>query len=235
VVLSEEGRRGTLTIPGAWGAGNWHTGAFDPETGIYYAVSLTLPSVRAVSSTKGNEAATMDYAGAPGAAQQGPGTPGFIQGLGPQVQGLPIVKPPYGRITALNLKTGDLAWMVPNGDGPRNHPLLKDLNLPPLGIPNRPAPLLTRTLLFVGEGSDAVIGTPQVDWAWGKKFRAYDKASGKVIAEIELPSGTTSGPMTYLHKGKQYIVVPVGDKNHTAEFVALAIPDAKPPTSGRAR
>jgi quinoprotein glucose dehydrogenase len=168
LVLSEEGKRGTLTIPGAWGAGNWHTGAFDPETGMYYAVSLTLPSVRAVSSTKGIEGATMDYAGAVGVGQQPPGTPGFIQGLGPQVQGLPIVKPPYGRITAFNLKTGDLAWMVPNGDGPRSHPLLKDLNLPPLGIPNRPAPLLTRTLLFIGEGSDAVIGTPQVEWAWGK-------------------------------------------------------------------
>ena len=142
------------------------------------------------------------------------------------------MKPPYGRITAFNLKTGDLAWMVPNGDGPRNHPLLKDLNLPPLGIPNRPAPLLTRTLLFVGEGSDSVIGTPQVEWAWGRKFRAYDKATGKVLFEMDLPSGTTSGPMTYMHKGKQDIVVPVGDKNHKAEFVALGISDAKPATSG---
>ena len=232
LVFSEEGKRGTLTIPGAWGAGNWHTGAFDPETGMYYAVSLTLPSVRSVSSTKGIDAATMDYAGAVGVGQQRAGTPGFIQGLGPQVEGLPIVKPPYGRITAFNLKTGDLAWMVANGDGPRHHPLLKDLKLPPLGIPNRPAPLLTRTLLFVGEGSDAVIGTPQVDWAWGRKFRAYDKATGKVLWDIELPSGTTSGPMTYMHKGKQFIVVPVGDKNHKSEFVALGIPDAKAATGG---
>ena len=68
--------------------------------------------------------------------------------------------------------------MVANGDGPRNHPLLKELNLPPLGVPNRPAPLLTKTLLFLGEGSNAVIGTPQTDWGWGKKFRAYDKATG---------------------------------------------------------
>ena len=146
--------------------------------------------------------------------------------------GLPIVKGPYGRITAYNLRTGDLAWMVANGDGPRNHPLLKDLKLGPLGVPNRPAPLLTKTLLFIGEGSNSVIGTPQVDWAWGKKFRAFDKATGAVIAEIELPSGTTGAPMTYLHKGKQYIIVPIGARDHPAEFVALGLGDGKPTTAG---
>jgi quinoprotein glucose dehydrogenase len=65
-------------------------------------------------------------------------------------------------------------------------------------------------LLFLGEGSNSVIGTPQVDWAWGRKFRAYDKATGKVLGEMDLPSGTTGAPMTYMHKGKQCIVVPVG-------------------------
>ena len=225
-----DGKKGTLTIPGAWGAGNWHTGAFDPETGMYYAVSLTLPGVRAVVSTKGNSTATMDYAG-PGPSQQ-TNAPGFVQGLGPQVQGLPIVKPPYGRITAFNLNSGDQVWMVANGDGPRDHPLLKDLHLPPLGVPNRPAPLVTKTLLFIGEGSDSVIGTPQVSWGWGKKFRAYDKATGQVVWETELPSGTTGAPMTYMHKGKQYIVVPVGAKDHPAEFVALAIGDSRPPSVG---
>jgi quinoprotein glucose dehydrogenase len=233
--LAVEGvTRGTLTIPGAWGAGNWHTGAFDPETGMYYAVSLTLPGIRGVSSTKGNAEATMDYAGGGGGGggRGGPPQPaGTVNGLGPQVMGLPIVKGPYGRITALNLRTGDLAWMVANGDGPRNHPLLKDLKLPPLGVPNRPAPLLTKTLLFVGEGSDAVIGTPQVEWGWGRKFRAYDKATGAVIAEIELPSGTTGAPMTYLHKGKQYIVIPGGARNHPAVFGALAVADGKLPTA----
>src|ERR1700704_7034459 len=152
--------------------------------------------------------------------------------MGPQ--GLPLLKPPYARITALDLNAGEKLWMVANGDGPRNHPLLKDLHLPPLGIPNRAAPLVTKTLLFIGEGSDAVIGTPQVDWAWGKKFRAYDKATGKVVAEVELPSGTTGAPMTYMHKGKQYILVPVGAKDHPAEFVALGLSDVKPSTAGGA-
>jgi glucose dehydrogenase len=229
-----DGKRGTFTVPGAWGAGNWHTGAFDPETSMYYAVSLTLPGVRAVSSTAGNATATMEYAGGAGGQQQ-TNAPDFVQGLGPQVKGLPVVKPPYGRITAFNLNSGDQVWMVANGDGPRDHPLLKELHLPPLGVPNRPAPLVTKTLLFIGEGSDAVIGTPQVSWGWGRKFRAYDKATGKVVWETELPSGTTGAPMTYMHKGKQYIVVPVGAKDHPAELVALAVGETKQTSAGEGR
>jgi PQQ enzyme repeat len=111
--------------------------------------------------------------------------------------------------------------MAANGDGPRNHPLLKHLNLPPLGIHGRPAPLVTKTLLFLGEGSDTIGGIPQD--GWGKKFRAYDKATGKVVWETELPSGTTGGPMTYLVNGKQYIIVPIGGRDYPAEWVALGI------------
>ena len=202
--------RGTLMLPGSWGAANWNTGAFDPETGFYYAVSASLPgpSNRAIKKMT-NPEATMEYASV---------------GTAPDIEGLPIIKGPYGRITAMDLKTGTQAWMVANGDGPRHHPLLKGLNLPPLGVPNRPAPLLTKTLLFLGEGSNAVSGTPQTDWGWGRTFRAYDKATGAVIWETLLPSGTTGGPMTYMLKGKQYIVVPVGSRNEPAEYVALALP-----------
>jgi quinoprotein glucose dehydrogenase len=135
-----------------------------------------------------------------------------------------LVKPPYGRITAIDLNKGEVRWMVANGDGPRNHPLLKDLKLPPLGVPNRPAALVTKTLLFLGEGSDVISGAWEYDWAWGKKFRAYDKATGAVIWETELPSGTTGGPMTYMAAGKQYIVVAVGDRATPPELVALALP-----------
>src|SRR5262245_10087922 len=202
--------RGTLMLPGSWGAANWNTGAFDPETGFYYAVSASLPgpSNRAIKKMT-NPEATMEYASV--------GSP-------PDIEGLPIIKGPYGRITAIDLKTGTHVWMVVNGDGPRHHPLLKDLNLPALGVPNRPAPLLTKTLLFLGEGSNAVSGTPQTDWGWGRMFRAYDKATGAVIWETTLPSGTTGGPMTYMLKGKQYIVVPIGSRNEPAEYVALALP-----------
>jgi quinoprotein glucose dehydrogenase len=202
--------RGTLMVPGSWGAANWNTGAFDPETGIYYAMSAILPgpSNRAIKKMTSPEA-TMEYASV---------------GTFPDIEGLPIIKGPYGRITAIDLNKGAEVWMAANGDGPRYHPLLKALNLPPLGVPNRPAAVVTKTLLFLGEGSNAVSGTPQTDWGWGKKFRAYDKATGKVLWETELPSGTTGGPMTYMLKGKQYIVVPIGSRSEPAEYVALALP-----------
>ena len=77
-----------------------------------------------------------------------------------------------------------------------------------------------------------MIGTPQVAWGWGKKFRAYDKATGQVVWETELPSGTTGAPMTYMHKGRQYIVVPIGAKDHPAEFVALALGDGRQSSAG---
>ena len=146
------------------------------------------------------------------------GTRDFVTGP----RGLPLFKPPYGRITAINLNTGDHVWMKPNGDGPRDHPAIQHLNLPPLGQPGRASPLVTKTLLFIGEGDPINIRTPP--GGGGKKFRALDKASGEVLWETEFPAGTTGAPMTYLYKGKQYIVVAIGSANHAAEFVALALP-----------
>jgi quinoprotein glucose dehydrogenase len=148
-------------------------------------------------------------------------------------QGLPLFKPPYGRITAYDMHEGEIEWQVANGNGPRNHPAIRHLNLPPLGNPGRAAPLLTKTLLFVGEGSPAMIvpsriqpGQPiETAPSYGEPyFRAYDKATGEVVAELELPAGTTGAPMTYMHGGKQYIVVAVGGPNAPPEFIALALP-----------
>jgi quinoprotein glucose dehydrogenase len=209
--LMADGKKGTYFLPGNWGAANWHTGAFDPETGIYYAVSHTWPGTYGLIPPT-DPKSTLKYVANGGAGR-----------AVPTIDGLPLVKPPYGRITALDINKGEQLWMVANGDGPRNHPLLKDLKLPPLGVPNRPAALVTKTLLFLGEGSDVISGAWQYDWAWGKKFRAYDKATGQVVWETELPSGTTGGPMTYMAAGKQYIVVAVGDRGTPPEFVALTL------------
>jgi quinoprotein glucose dehydrogenase len=221
------GPKGTLVQPGAWGSANWNTGAFDPDTGYYYAISQTLGPANRAAWKQTDQRATMEYAdfmpsperaGQP-ASQSPPSTVDAIS-----IDGLPIIKGPYGRVTAIDLNRGVHVWMKPNGDGPRSHPLLSDLNLPPLGYPNRPAPLLTKTLLFLGEGSNAVSGTAGADWTWGRKFRAYDKATGIVIWEMELPSGTTAGPMTYMVNGRQFIVVSVGARDHQPEYVALSLP-----------
>ena len=220
----ESGNQGTITVPDAWGSGNWHTGAFDPETGTYFAVSYANPGNLAIAPTD-SEFATMTHA----IPREAPGAP--------TIQGLPLVKPPYGRVTALNMNAGELEWSVANGDGPRDHPLLRDLDLPPLGIPNRPAPLVTKSLLFVGEGSDTVIGTvpggggayddPDTgydeSWRWGTVFRAYDKSTGAVVSEIDLGAGATGAPMTYMHEGKQYIVVAVSSRATEPEWVALGL------------
>jgi quinoprotein glucose dehydrogenase len=205
------GKKGTLMVPGVYGGGNWNTGAFDPETGVYYAVSHTIPTVYDLV-TANDPKATMEY-GIDFSRSAGRHT----DIAGPQ--GLPLTKPPYGRITAIDLNKGEHLWMAANGDGPRDHPLLKDLNLPPLGIPSRPAPLLTKTMLFIGEGSDAMFGG-----TGGKKFRAYDKTTGAVIWETDLPAGTTGAPMAYMFRGKQYIVVPIGGKDYTAEWIAFGLP-----------
>ena len=112
--------------------------------------------------------------------------------------------------------------MVPIGDGPRDHPRLKGLNLPPLGTQGRRAPLATKTLLFLGEGDHTAVRIPY--GGGGNKFRAYDKATGQVIWETEFPAGTTGAPMTYMVNGKQYIVVAIGGLEHPAELVALSLP-----------
>jgi mono/diheme cytochrome c family protein len=214
-----DGNKGTLVQPGGWGAGNWNTGAFDPETGMYYAVSMTQAGSFGLIKNP-DPKNPMLYGTGPL-----PGTPRQRQqqqaGGALSIDGLPIYKGPYGRITALDLNQGTIAWMVPNGDGPRDHPLIKDLHLPPLGTSGRPAPLLTKTLLFLGEASDAVMGRAGIPGP--AKFRAYEKTTGQVIWEKELPVGTTGGPVTYLANGKQYIVLPIGGKDYGAGWVALAI------------
>jgi quinoprotein glucose dehydrogenase len=144
------------------------------------------------------------------------------------------LKPPYGRITAIDLNRGEILWTVANGDGPRDHPLLKSLNLPPLGNPGRSSPLVTKSLLFVGEGDPIMVRAgsrlpPEMPigiapGAGGKKFRAYDKATGAVLWETELDAGTTGAPMTYMFEGKQYVIVPIGSADHEPEWIALSLP-----------
>jgi quinoprotein glucose dehydrogenase len=232
VVPSPEpgGIRGTLIMPGGWGAGNWHTGAFDPETGYYYAVSHTLPGISRAFKTEGEDATLQFATQARSNQRPGPGQGGGQMGPpwpGPDlsIDGFPIFKGPYGRITAIDMNRGEHVWTAANGDGPRHHPLVKDLNLPPLGIPGRAAPLLTRRLLFIGEGSDSLPGTNR-EGMFGNRFRAFDKMTGKVVWETELPpgSGTTGAPISYMHNGKQYVLVAIGGRKHDPEWVAYALP-----------
>jgi len=200
--------KGTIELPGSVGGADWTGAGLDPQTGILYVPSMTNPFV--ANLVPGNPQLTdLRYRASTRELLIGP-------------RGLPLLKPPYGRITAIDLNRGEQLWMVANGDGPRDHPLLKALNLPPLGHASRGAPLVTRTLLFAPDGDQTNTRTPP--GGGGTKFRALDKATGKTLWELDLGAGVTGAPMTYLHKGKQYVVAAIGGQNHPAEFVALSLP-----------
>jgi quinoprotein glucose dehydrogenase len=209
---SPEGTGGTIIVPGWVGGADWGGAAFDPETAVLYVPSVTAPITVGL----------MDQPAGRGNLRYVFKSRNYT--VGPQ--GLPLLKPPYGRITAIALNRGEHLWMVPNGDGPRNHPLLKHLNLPPLGQPGRVAPLLTKKLLFLGEGDPINLSTPV--GGGGNKFRAYDKTTGDVVWETELPAGTTGAPMTYQYRGRQYVVVAIGSTTHPGELMSFALPSKAP-------
>ena len=209
----EGGTQGTLMVPGSLGGANWPGGALDPESGYLYVQSATAPSV--ISLSPEPDISTMDYIRGGGLRLR--------QGGGPQ--GLPLFKPPWGRITAIDLNAGEIAWQVPNGDAPdyvKEHPALEGIDVGRTGRPDRGGLLVTRTLLFAGEGG----GMFAAFGSGGNRFRAHDKLTGEIVAEIELPANQTGLPMTYMHEGRQYIVVAVGARRHPSELVALALPDA---------
>ena len=133
------------------------------------------------------------------------------------------MKPPYGRITAYNMNSGDIAWQVANGetyDWIKNHPALKGVTIPKTGRADEGGIVVTKTLLFAGQGC----GLFRSGSGGSEMFYAYDKATGAVVHEMTLPGGTCGNPMTYAINGKQYIAVSVGSRTTTAEIVALALP-----------
>jgi len=163
---------------------------------------------------------------APGAAAAPAGRGGAEGGEGGgggglTVQGLPIIKPPYGRITAINLDRGDIVWQIPHGETPdaiKNHPALKGLSIPRTGQRGVAGTLVTKTLVIAGEPQ--VTTTPE---GRGAMLRAYDKATGREVGAVYMPSAQTGSPMTYLLNGRQYIVVAVGGPNFPGELVAYRL------------
>jgi quinoprotein glucose dehydrogenase len=209
-VISQEpnGKLGTIQVAGASGGANWNGAAFDPETGMLYVGSRSIAFVADLFAPDPKRS-DLNYRAGMREIFNGP-------------RGLPIMKPPYGRITAYNLNTGDQAWMVPNGDGPRNNPAIAALKLPPLGDATPSAVIVTKTLLFVTEADKSTPRSPVN--VGGTKFKALDKATGATLWSIDLAVGQNNTPMTYLHDGKQYVVVSVGSTDYPAELVALALP-----------
>jgi quinoprotein glucose dehydrogenase len=139
------------------------------------------------------------------------------------VQGLPLIKPPYGRITALDMNKGTLVWQIAHGDTPdniKNHPALKGLTIPRTGRQGRIGVLVTKTLAIAGEGGFATTATGQR----GAMLRAYDKMTGQDIGAVYMPAPQTGSPMTYLHNGKQYLVLAIAGAGYSGELLAFKLP-----------
>jgi quinoprotein glucose dehydrogenase len=175
-----------------------------------------------------NEPAAANVDGGRGQAPAGGGRGQAPAGRGAgggalSVQGLPLIKPPYGRITAIDLNKGDISWQVPHGDTPdnvKNHPALKGIDIPRTGRPGRIGVLVTKNLLIAGEGGFVTTANGQR----GAMLRAYDKATGTDAGAVYMPAPQTGSPMTYFYNGKQYILVAISGAAYTGELLAFKLP-----------
>ncbi len=232
VVSKAEGPIATLTLGALGPATSWPGGSYDPETGLLYVASESslrplglvppppgtsdLPYHQGAVLTGNGRAggagpATADGAGAPGAGDL-------------SVEGLPLVKPPYSRISAIDLTKGEIRWQVPHGATPdllRDHPALKGLDIPPTGRPgNNVGTLVTKTLVIAGEGNFG----PTPTGTRGAMLRAFDKATGAEVAALQMPAPQTGSPMTYMLGGRQYLVVAISGPGYSGELLALRVP-----------
>jgi quinoprotein glucose dehydrogenase len=228
---------------------NWKGGSYDPETHVAYVYStgaigsmgLVPPppgfsDMRYISgnalsgarltggsgSSAGGGRSVAGGAAAPAAAAEGAGTEAGGGGL--TVRGLPLGKPPYGRITAIDLDKGEIKWQIAHGETPdavKNHPALKGLDIPRTGQGGMAATLVTRTLLISGEPRAGMTSTG----VRGAMLRAYDKSTGKDVGAVYMPAPEGGGPMTYMFNGKQYIVLAVSGGAYSGELIAFKLPD----------
>lgn len=219
VVSNASGPLATLSNGPTNGGSNWPGGSFDPETHIVYlAATNASPSpLGLVVPAKG--VSDMNYvrgfAPAPG---------GGRGGASMSVQGLPLLKPPYGTITAINLDNGEFVWQVPHGETPdaiRNHEALKGLTIPRTGQAGYSGTLVTKTLVIAGDPEVTTVA-PR---ARSAVLRAYDKATGKEVGGVTIPAPQSGSPMTYAVNGKQYIVVAVSGGPYSGEYIAFRLPN----------
>jgi len=236
VVSKVDGPLATLYAPGPLGGANWPGGSFDPETHMLYVFSqggvgvyglINDPKISDMNFIQGIARPPAAAPAAGGTAATGaagaPAGRGGGGGGGLNVQGLPLWKPPYGRITAIDLDKGDIAWQIAHGETPdniRNHPALKGVTIARTGRPGIIGVLTTKTLVVAGEAG--FFTTP--NGQRGAMLRAYEKASGKEVGAVYIPAPQSGSPMTYMHDGKQYIVVAVSGAGYSGELIAFRLP-----------
>jgi quinoprotein glucose dehydrogenase len=226
VVSKAGGPLGTLDIGCCQGGTNWPGGSYDPQTHTVYVYGKTEMTSLGLTPPRPDKSDMNFIRGQavdivqPAAPEGAPAPAG-----GPlTVQGLPLFKPPYGAITAINLDKGEIVWQIPHGETPdnvRNNPALKGINIPRTGRAGNLGLVTTSTLVIGGEAG--FVTNPQGQR--GAYLRAYDKATGKDAGAVFMPAGETGSPMTYMLNGKQYIVIAVGGAGFPAELLAYRLPD----------
>ena len=226
------------------GGTNWPGGSYDPETHIAYVPSFTSmvplgllpPPSKEFSDANyvmGTVINGVRYVSGPGEdvgadARQATRSEGQTARTGDGAgninpSGLPFLKPPYGRITAIDLDRGEIVWQVAHGETPdnvRNNPALKGLNIPRTGQSGAVGALVTKTLVIAGD-PQATSGSNRPR---GAMLRAYDKKTGQEVGAVYMPAPQSGTPMTYQLNGKQYIAVAVSGGNYSGEYLAFALP-----------
>ena len=245
VVSNIDGPLGILMAPATGGGTNWPGGSYDPETQILYvsssssivglAVVPPYPGQSDMAYIQGNAATGPRTSGGAGSSAGGGRTefqvaarepPVSSRGrppIGLLVQRLPLLKPPYGVIAAIDMNKGELLWTIPHGKTPdnvRNHPLLQNLDIPRTGQSGSVGTLVTSTLLIAGE-PQLTTDSSGVRGAW---LRAYDKATGAEVGAVHLPAPQTGSPMTYMLDGEQYLVLAVSGSGYSGELRAYKLP-----------
>ena len=237
VVSKAEGPLGTLAQGVNSGGTVWAGGSYDPDTHILYVYSRTsigslslLPSDGKRSDMnyiQGNALSGVRAGGGSGSAAGADAAPppaAEPEGNPPlTIQGLPLARPPWGRITAIDMNKGEMVWQIAHGETPdvvRNHPALKGVTIPRTGRPGIIGTLVTKTLVIAGEAGFFTTPSGQR----GAMLRAYNKASGQEVGAVYMPAPQTGSPMTYMLNGKQYIVVAISGGNYSGEYVAFKLP-----------
>jgi quinoprotein glucose dehydrogenase len=220
-LATRDGTQGTISLAAGSGGTNWPGGAYDPETHIVYVPSQSAnfylwdlipnpdPKKSDLRYLKGNPETGLGQGG--------------LRGL--SVDGLPPTRPPYGRISAIQMDRGEILWQIPHGETPdnvRNHPKLKGLTIPRTGQPcaGLAGLIVTKALVVGGECST----TTTEGGVRGAMLRAYDKTTGKEVGAAYMPAQQSGSPMTYMFEGKQYIIVAVGGGNYVGEYIAYRLP-----------
>jgi quinoprotein glucose dehydrogenase len=245
VLSKSPGPLGTLMLGPADGGTNWPGGSFNPEThtAFLYACNSCLVSIglvpppadlsdlRYVVGVAGHVPTMISASGTNSSADAplpkkslSPPAPPADDEKPLTIQGLPLVKPPYGTITAIDLNSGEIKWQVAHGETPdyiRNHPALKGLNIPRTGQSSyNIGTLLTKTLVIAGDPQV----TATAEHPRGAMLRAYDQATGKEVGSLLMPAPQSGSPMTYLLNGKQYILIAVSGGNYSGEYICYSLP-----------